>query len=331
MFYNRYRHIYRMIKKYNTIVIARHIGPDPDALGSQIAFKDIILNTFPYKKVYAVGAPTVKFKFIGKLDKMKDEYYKSSLLIVFDTPEQKRIDGVKATNFNYVIKIDHHPVMERFADIEWVDHLSSSACQMIIELVFKTRLRMTKYAAERLFIGMVADTERFLYDYTSVKTFDLAKQLIHKMKIDIGLLYNQLYLRPLNEIRLQGYMASEMVVTKYGVGYIILTDELIKKYNVDPASAGNLISHFNHINELYVWLAISEDVKLDTFRINIRSRGPIINLLAEQYNGGGHKYASGARVNTVAEAMALIKDLDKLSKKYQIENKIIKGECNENK
>ncbi len=320
-----------MIKKYKTIVIARHIGPDPDALGSQIAFRDIILNTFPNKKVYAVGAPTIKFKFIGKLDKMKEEYYQSSLLIVFDTPEQRRIDGVKATNFDYVIKIDHHPLMEKFADIEWVDPLSSSTCQMIMELVFKSKLKMTTYAAERLFLGLVADTERFLYDYTSVKTFALTKQLLDKTKINIGFLYDQLYLRSLNEIRLQGYMASEMIITEYGVGYIILTAELIKKYKVDAASAGNLISYFSHVKELYIWLAVSEDLKLKTFRINIRSRGPIINQLAEQYNGGGHKYASGARVNTLDEALALIKALDNLSKKYQIENKIIKGGKSENK
>ena len=37
-------------KKYDTIVIARHIGPDPDALASQIALRDIILNTFQKRK-----------------------------------------------------------------------------------------------------------------------------------------------------------------------------------------------------------------------------------------------------------------------------------------
>ena len=47
---NIYKKIYRTIKKYNTIVIARHIGPDPDALASSLALKDIILNKFPKKK-----------------------------------------------------------------------------------------------------------------------------------------------------------------------------------------------------------------------------------------------------------------------------------------
>ena len=51
-----HKKIFNRIKKYNTIVIARHIGPDPDSLGAQIGLKDIIINNFPNKNVYAVGA-----------------------------------------------------------------------------------------------------------------------------------------------------------------------------------------------------------------------------------------------------------------------------------
>lgn len=58
---NIYKQIYKKIKEYNIIVIARHIGADPDALGSQFALKSIILNLFPDKKVYAVGNPASKF------------------------------------------------------------------------------------------------------------------------------------------------------------------------------------------------------------------------------------------------------------------------------
>ena len=52
---NIYKQIFKVIKKYDTIVIARHIGADPDALGSQFALKEIILKTFPNKKEYVVG------------------------------------------------------------------------------------------------------------------------------------------------------------------------------------------------------------------------------------------------------------------------------------
>ena len=47
--------VYKKIKEYDEIVIARHVGPDPDAMASQMALKESILLTFPDKKVYAVG------------------------------------------------------------------------------------------------------------------------------------------------------------------------------------------------------------------------------------------------------------------------------------
>ena len=92
--YSIYKKIYKKIKQYNTIVIARHIGPDPDALASSLALKEIILNTFPSKKVYTVGCPTSKFRYLGSLDKIDDLEIKDALLIVTDTPDKKRVDSV---------------------------------------------------------------------------------------------------------------------------------------------------------------------------------------------------------------------------------------------
>ncbi len=78
---NIYKAIYKKIKKYDTIVLARHIGADPDALGSTLGLKEAITYTFPEKKVYAVGMPATRHKYIGELDKFNDELYENSLLI----------------------------------------------------------------------------------------------------------------------------------------------------------------------------------------------------------------------------------------------------------
>ena len=89
-----YKKIYKEIKKNDIIVIARHIGADPDALGSSMGLKDIILHNFPNKKVYVVGCPASRFRYFGTLDKFDDSMYEGSLLIVTDTPDKKRVDGI---------------------------------------------------------------------------------------------------------------------------------------------------------------------------------------------------------------------------------------------
>lgn len=310
--------IYRKIKEFDKIYIARHIGADPDALGSSIGLREIIKATFPKKEVYAIGVSSAKFKYMGSVDKVKNDSFDDALLIVLDTPDLKRIDGVKdISKFKYVIKIDHHPSVDRFGGISWVDDTESSVCQMIIDLVYSTRLKMTKYAAERLFMGLVSDTNRFLFYYTSPKTMSLVSKLINDTNIDFTSLYDDLYARPLSEIRLQGYMFQNMIVTNNGFAYIKLTDEVIRKFAVDPASSGNLVNNFNNINEVLVWVTFSEDVKQKQIRVNARSRGPVINKTLERYNGGGHKYSSGARLKDFEEMEKLIDELDDLCKEYK--------------
>ena len=77
-----------------------------------------------------------------------------------------------------------------------------------------------------------------------------------------------------------------------------------------------MINDFNYINEVLVWATITEDIKNNQIRISIRSRGPEINGVAEKYNGGGHKFASGARLKTFEEAMKLMNDLDECLGEY---------------
>ncbi len=311
------RKIYKKIKKYDTIVIARHVGPDPDAISSQVALRDVILNTFPNKKVYAVGAPTSKFKYLGILDKFHEDMYNNSLLIVLDVPDKARVDGVNPDLFKEKIKIDHHPFVEEFCDIEWIDDLASSAAQMVIELIVNTKLKMTKEAAEKLFVGVVADTNRFLFYYTTPKTFDLISTMIKKTNIDFTNLYEDLYLRPLKEVKFQGYIINNLQVTENGLGYIKLSDEVLKEYNVDPASAGNMVNSFNYIEEMLVWVILSEDKHNNNIRGSIRSRGPIVNEIATHYNGGGHIYASGVRITNDDQSVELIKELDQACLEYK--------------
>lgn len=305
-----YRRIYQEIKKYNNIVIARHVGADPDALASSIALKEIILNSFPNKSVYVVGNPAHRFDYLGTLDKLPEDL-DNTLLIVTDTPDQKRIDGAKPEKFKSVIKIDHHPFVEKFGNIEWIDDSASSASQMIVELVINTKFKFTKSSAEKLYMGIVSDTERFLHNYTTTKTFDLVSQMIKETKIDFTSLYLPLYLRPMREIRFLGYLASNLNVTENGLGYIKIDVDVLKQYSVDSSTAGNLVNFLSNIDEVKVIAVCTVDTGNDYIKCSIRSRGPIVNEIASHYNGGGHALASGAKPKTFEEVDKMLLELDR--------------------
>ena len=314
---NIYKQIFKVIKKYDSIVIARHIGADPDALGSQFALKKIILRLFPDKKVLAVGNPASRFKFFGNNDKIDDINTSKSLLIVVDTPDLKRIDGANPSEFEYVIKIDHHPIIDKFGNIEVIDDNACSASQLILEFVYANKIELSKEEAELLFLGIVGDTDRFLHDYTSTKTFELVTRLIKETNIDFTSLYKNLYHRPLAEVKFEGYIYSNLTVTDNGVAYIKLTDKIMKEYGVDSAAAGNMINDLKFVDEIVIWIFLSEDIKSNLIRANIRSVGPYVNETASLFGGGGHIYASGARLKTWEEADKLIEAYENLMREYK--------------
>ena len=118
--------IYKTIKKYDEIVIARHVGPDPDAVASQLALRDSISLTFPNKKVYAVGLSVSKFKVYGTLNHTDYSTLNKPLLIVLDVPNMNRIDGIENLDYDCILKIDHHPKEDIDAIVEWIDEKKSS-------------------------------------------------------------------------------------------------------------------------------------------------------------------------------------------------------------
>ena len=314
---NTFKRIYKLIKKYDKIILARHIGPDPDALGSTLGLKEAILETFPDKKVYAVGAPAAKHRYIGQIDKFSEDMYNNSLLIVLDTPNISRVDGVDISRFECKIKIDHHPFIEKFADVEYIDDKASSACQLVVELIKNTKLKLNKKVCEKLFIGIVADTNRFLYYYTTEKTFDLVSYMIKETNFEFTKLYEPMYLKSLNDFKLESYVISNLTLTEDGFGYIKIDQDILDKFETDASTAANISNNLTYIEDMYSWAIFVYDKANDNIRGSLRSRGPIINSIAEKYNGGGHIYASGVRLENFDVADKLIDELNSVCKKYK--------------
>ncbi len=312
-----YNEIIKRIKEYDNIVITRHIGVDPDALCSQLALRDSIKLTYPNKKVLAIGTGSQKFTHFGKLDKF--EKLDNALLIVCDTPDKKRIDTAVLEDYSDVIKIDHHPFIESFGGLEVIEDDKTSACEVIMKIIEDTELKCSKEIAELLYMGLVSDSNRFLFNNSTSNTFQRVANYFRDYELDLNSIYSKLYLRPLPEVRLEGYISLNMKVTDNKLGYVLITNDIINEFGVDSASAGNMINDFNYIKEILVWATITEDIKNNQYRISIRSRGPEINKVAEKYNGGGHKMASGVRCKTLDEALSVMRDLDNVLKVYNNE------------
>ena len=79
-----FEEIRKLIERYDTIVLHRHLKPDGDALGSQIGLKHLILDNYPGKQVYMVGDEAGRYAFMADcaMDTVTDAQYAGALAIL---------------------------------------------------------------------------------------------------------------------------------------------------------------------------------------------------------------------------------------------------------
>ena len=131
-----------------------------------------------------------------------------------------------------------------------------------------------------------------------------------------------MYLKSLHDLRFQSYVINNITLTENGLGYLKIDQDILDEYGVDCATASNVVNNLTYIEDMYTWALFVYDKGNNNVRGSIRSRGPIINEVAANYNGGGHIYASGARISSFEDADNMIKDLDEVCREYKINNNL---------
>jgi bifunctional oligoribonuclease and PAP phosphatase NrnA len=288
--------ILEAIENYETIIIHRHVRPDPDAYGSQGGLAEILIASYPEKNIYTVGAEEPSLNYLRRLDAISDDTFKGALVIVCDTANAERICDERYRLGEQLVKIDHHPNEDPYGDLQWVDTSASSTSEMIYEfyLTFKEKgLKMSNEAARLLYAGIVGDTGRFLYPSTTNKTFAYAGELIH-YNFSRTELYDRMYELAPNVVKLNGYILQNFELLENGAAKVVMKRELLDQYSVKPSEASLLVSELGNVRGIKAWVFFIEEE--DQIRVRLRSKGPVINSIARNYNGGGHPLAAGASI-----------------------------------
>lgn len=308
--------ILETIKQYETIIVHRHVRPDPDAYGSQGGLVEILKKSFPNKKIFAVGQEEPSLNYMRRLDSIQDDVYKGALVIVCDTANEGRICDKRYTLGDKLIKIDHHPNEDPYGDLLWVDTSASSCSEMIYEFYLSGKdkgLKMSDESARLLFGGIVGDTGRFLFPSTSEKTFLYAGELIH-YNFSRNELFDKMYELNPNIIKLNGYILQNFELQENGVGSVILSKKLLDEFNANPPEASLLVGTLGDVRGIKAWVFFIEEK--DQIRVRLRSKGPVINGVARKFNGGGHPLAAGASIYSWDEVDNVLKELSEVCENH---------------
>lgn len=296
------RQIIDTIERYDSIIIHRHVRPDPDAYGSQLGLKMIIQDNYPEKRVFAAGDHDFSLDYLGCPDEVTPQLYEGALVIVTDTANTERIDGSHYFEGAELIKIDHHPDDDRYGTMRWVEPEASATSELIYRL-FKegeqsSGWKMSAEAARLLYAGIIGDTGRFLHPSAGPETFLAAAELV-SYGFDRPALHNAMYEMDVPLLKLNGYILQNLHVED-GVGVVKITSETMDEFGVTASDTAKLVGVPGAVKGLIAWVFLIEEE--DQIRLRFRSKGPVVNELARRFGGGGHKLAAGASAGNWGEA-----------------------------
>lgn len=307
-----YEKLLLKIKEYDNISIFRHVRPDGDCTFSSLAMYYFLKDNFPSKKIKMCGYE--EYDLASKIEKVSDKFILNSLAVVLDVSTTARVDDFRCMAAKYVVKIDHHPVVEKYGDLNIVKPEASSTCELLAQILFSktfSKYKISNKVYEYLYCGMVTDTINFRTANTTAMTFKIASKLVEK-----GNLKPSDLVEYLTDTSLQTYKKITQIrnnlIVKNRFGYIKLNKKQLEKLDMDPVEAKNNIDEIGTISDLNIWaFAVWNNGGWDC---SIRSkRAYIINVFAQKYNGGGHPNACAVKHVKASELDNLFKELTDFS------------------
>lgn len=311
----QFKSLLKKIKDFDKIVIYRHEMPDFDAFGTQMGLYYWIKDNFPLKEVHYVGDSHRTFvpDLFPEPQVLDESWYDQNehLAIVVDTATVDRIADRHIEKAKYVIKLDHHINVNHYANEEIVYDKFAAASELLALFVMAQPRKyiVSQDAARAFYIGIIGDTGRFQYQDVSPMTLRLAADLL-ATGIDKTEIYNQMYKSSLRQLNFLKFVLNNYKVSEKGTCYYVLTDEDLKRLDIEVTEGKLHINTFRNVEGVTSVVSVTEDKAKGEWRVSLRSAHKVIVNVAQQFNGGGHEYAAGAKLKSLDELPALIKALD---------------------
>lgn len=299
------------IRKYDKFLITAHVNLEADALGSQLAFYELIKGLG--KKPICIDNDKVPphYKFLPGIENIRQTLKKREdfqVAVVLDCPTINRTGKVKnlLKRAKIVVNIDHHISNGKFGDVNWVDSSASSAGEMVYKLYKKMDIEISKKIALYIYIAILTDTGSFNYSNTSSVTHEIVSDLLGYglQPQDISsFIYEN---KKISDVKLLGEVISTLKTTKNNrIAYMVCTKDMLEETGGAASVTENFINFAKSIEGIDIAIFIKEDLESpDKFNISLRSKGNIdVNKIASFFGGGGHRNAAGCIIcGTLAEA-----------------------------
>ena len=299
------KEIRKILLGQGKFLLAGHVGPDGDTIGSSFALGMALRQMG--KQVAVVLEPfSSSLDIIPGKELLVDGDYShtgDTVSIALDCASPERL-GETIGYFEMsekTICIDHHESNTGWAKYNCIESNASSTAEMVYRLI-EPITDINKDIATALYAGMVTDTGGFRYNATAKSTMEIAAKLM-ETGVPFTEVYSQLmHMHKFLEGKALGIALSNSSLMENGkIVYSHVEADMLKKFGAKSQHLEGTVEYLMGTRGALVAVLVYERSSVPEIKASLRSKGPNVGNIASMLGGGGHKLAAGATTYTNVE------------------------------
>jgi len=306
MNYTKSGKILKEIKKANKILVNCHKSPDPDSVGSAIATYLVLKQIGKDATIISPNEVGEEYNFLKNWGKIKKVNFKNfdykdfDLFIALDSSNWRMVTGLSGLKpFDVpIVVIDHHKTHDSYGKINLVDDGVGSCAEILYQIFNDWKVELDKDIATDLLTGILGDTGVFRYPGVTSRTFDIAQKLMALGADKEEIVYKVFGSLDFNLLKFWGEILNKFEKDEtHSFVWAAIPYDIFKKYDKPLSGKETAASLFTQVVNKTDFGFIAVEERKGTLSISFRSRtGFDVSALAEKLGGGGHRAASGAKI-----------------------------------
>ena len=285
-------------------VLATHENPDGDALGSLVAMRDVLAALS--KDVVMFIAPEdlpvpreYRALSLEQLISAPPEDISQRTVIFLDCGNIDRSSARVLRDGAHLVNLDHHHDNTRFGTLNYVVPEASCTAEIVWDLMHDMHVAPTPEIAQALYIALITDTGRFMYENTGPRAHRMAAELI-EAGVDVPGVYRQLY-EELPPAKLALYALALGRLQRFDCGELTLASlsaEDFERAEAEDAYSEGIIDQLRAVEGTKVAVLVRELTTGDRKgqrKVSLRATDDDVDVsaIARAQGGGGHRRAAG--------------------------------------
>ena len=292
------------LRSRERFLLTSHEGPDGDSLGSLLGMHRL-LSQLGKDSVMFLPAKEfplpVEYRFLPLTEVFHeapaDMADRTVVFLDCGNADRMPVEFLRAGD-SFVLNIDHHHDNTCFGDLDLVDVQASSTAEIVYRLALELGAELTAELAMPLYVGLVTDTGKFMYENANAGTHRMAAALIDA-GVDVDDTYRRLYEHvPIEKLRLVSRALDGIDLHCDGaLAVTYLSAEDYERSGAGEEMTEGIIDHLRSLEGVKVAAVVRDQQSRGRAarKVSLRSsKGDIdVSAIARKHGGGGHVRAAG--------------------------------------